>query len=67
MPKKEPLYPPLVALREAVHEDLIRKAKLGQKVVVADRNGNPKVYTARYILRRDYLGKRKKLQNFSAL
>jgi len=50
---KEPVYPPLVALREAVYEELVRKAKLGQKAVVADRNGNPRIYSARYLLRKN--------------
>ena len=50
---RESIYPPLIALREAVHEELVRKAKLGQKAVVADQNGNPKVYSARYLLRKN--------------
>ena len=49
---EESVYPPLVALREAVREELVRKAKLGQKVVVADRDGNPRIYSARYLLRK---------------
>jgi len=44
---------PLIALREAVCEELVRKAKLGQQAVVADRNGNPRIYSAQYLLRKD--------------
>jgi len=55
MAKKDPPCLPLIALRQAVREAIILKAKLGQKVVVADCNGNPKVYSARYVLFKNYL------------
>ena len=39
-------------LQEAVMEEMEKKAKLGQQAVVADRNGKPKVVSARYLVRK---------------
>ena len=41
-----------IALQIAVDEEFIRKAKLGYKVVIGDKNGNPKLVSAKYILYR---------------
>ncbi|NLF93171.1 MAG: hypothetical protein GX564_04720 [Oligosphaeraceae bacterium] len=43
----------LEILRQTVLEELILKAKLGHKAVVAGRNGRPRVVSARYLLRQD--------------
>ena len=40
------------ALQEAVDEELERKAKLGYKAVIADKNGRPKVVSAKYLVRK---------------
>ena len=40
-----------IALQLAVDRELERKAKLGYKAVVADRNGNPKLVSARCLVR----------------
>ena len=42
----------LEALQEAVDEELERKAKLGYKAVVADKNGRPKAVSAKYLVRK---------------
>ncbi len=42
----------LNVLREAVKEELERKAKLGQQAVVCDKNGKPKVVSAKYLVRK---------------
>ena len=42
----------LEALQEAVDEELERKAKLGYKAVIADKNGRPKVVSAKYLVRK---------------
>ena len=42
----------LEALQQAVDEELERKAKLGYKAVIADRNGRPKVVSAKYLVRK---------------
>lgn len=42
----------LAVLQEAIHEELSRKAKLGQQAVVCDEKGNPKVIHSRYPLRK---------------
>lgn len=42
----------LAVLQEAVHEELSRKTRLGQRAVVCDENGNPKVVSARCLLRK---------------
>ena len=42
----------VVTLQQAVDEELERKAKLGYKAVIADRNGRPKVVSARYLVRK---------------
>ena len=41
----------VAAMQLAVDEELERKAKLGYKAVVADKNGKPKVVSARYLVR----------------
>ena len=40
------------AMQEAVDEALERKAKLGYKAVIADKNGRPKVVSAKYLVRK---------------
>ena len=42
----------LEALQQAVDEELERKAKLGYKAVIADKNGRPKVVSAKYLVRK---------------
>lgn len=42
----------VATLRAAVGAELERKAKMGYKAVVADKNGNPKVVSAKYLLRK---------------
>jgi hypothetical protein len=42
----------LDVLREAVREELEKKAKLGQQAVVCDKNGKPKVVSAKYLVRK---------------
>ena len=42
----------LEALQAAVDEELERKAKLGYKAVIADKNGRPKVVSAKYLVRK---------------
>lgn len=39
-------------LQEAVDEELERKAKLGQQAVICDKNGKPKVVSAKYLVRK---------------
>lgn len=39
-------------LQEAVMEEMEKKAKLGQQAVVSDRNGKPRVVSARYLVRK---------------
>ena len=41
-----------IALQMAVDRELERKAKLGYKAVVADKHGNPKLVSAKYLVRR---------------
>ena len=41
-----------IALQMAVDRELERKAKLGYKAVVADQHGNPKLVSAKYLVRR---------------
>ena len=40
------------ALQMAVDRELERKAKLGFKAVVADKHGNPKLVSAKYLVRK---------------
>ena len=40
------------AMQAAVDEMLERKAKLGYKVVIGDRHGNPKWVSAKYLVRK---------------
>jgi hypothetical protein len=40
------------ALQMAVDEEMERKAKLGYKAVVADKNGKPKLVSAKYLVRK---------------
>ena len=42
----------MIALQMAVDRELERKAKLGFKAVVADKNGNPKLVSAKYLVRK---------------
>ena len=40
------------AMQAAVDEMLERKAKLGYKVVIGDKHGNPKLVSAKYLVRK---------------
>ena len=40
------------AMQAAVDEMLERKAKLGYKVVIGDKHGNPRLVSARYLVRK---------------
>lgn len=40
------------AMQAAVDEMLEREAKLGNKVVVGDKHGNPRLVSARYLVRK---------------
>ena len=40
------------AMQAAVDEMLERKAKLGYKVIIGDKHGNPKWVSARYLVRK---------------
>ena len=42
----------LEALQQAVDEELERKAKLGYKAVIADKNGRAKIVSAKYLVRK---------------
>ena len=42
----------VVTLQQAVDEELERKAKLGYKAVIADKNGRAKVVSAKYLVRK---------------
>ena len=42
----------VAALQAAVDEELERKAKLGYNAVIGDKHGNPKVVSARYLVRK---------------
>ncbi len=40
------------AMQAAVDEMLERKAKLGLKVVIGDKHGNPRLVSAKYLVRK---------------
>ena len=40
------------AMQAAVDEMLEREAKLGNKVVIGDKHGNPRLVSARYLVRK---------------
>ena len=40
------------ALQQAISEEMLRKAKLGYRAVIADENGRVKILTARTIVRK---------------
>ena len=42
----------VAALQAAVDEELERKAKLGYKAVIGDKNGKPKLVSAKYLVRK---------------
>lgn len=42
----------VICLQEAVDEELERKAKLGYKAVIADKNGKTKIVSAKYLVRK---------------
>ncbi len=42
----------VMALQEAVDEEMERKAKLGYKAVIADKNMKPKLVSAKYLVRK---------------
>lgn len=39
-------------MQEAIDAEMERKAKLGYKAVIADKNGKPKIVSARYLVRK---------------
>ena len=39
-------------MQEAVDEEMERKAKLGYHAVIADKNGRPKIVSAKYLVRK---------------
>jgi len=41
-----------IALQTAVDRELERKAKFGYKAVIADKHGNPKLVSAKYLVRK---------------
>jgi hypothetical protein len=47
----------VAALQEAIDEEMERKAKLGYKAVIADKNGNPVVVAAKTLVRKRRLEK----------
>ena len=49
----------VAALQEAVDEEMERKAKLGYKAVITDKNGNPLVVSAKTLVRKRRLEKKK--------
>ena len=42
----------VAAMQAAVDEMLEREAKLGNKVVIGDKHGNPRLVSARYLVRK---------------
>ncbi len=42
----------VAAMQAAVDAEMIRKAKLGYKAVIGDKNGNPKLVSAKYLVRK---------------
>ena len=42
----------IACMQEAVDAEMDRKAKLGYKAVVADKYGNPKIVSAKYLVRK---------------
>ena len=52
MTMSEEMKKAVEAMQAAVDEILERKAKLGYKVVIGDRHGNPKWVSAKYLVRK---------------
>ena len=52
----------MTALQEAIDEEMERKAKLGYKAVIADKNGNPVVVAAKTLVHKRRLEKRNSKQ-----
>ncbi len=42
----------VAAMQAAVDAEMIRKAKLCYKAVIGDKNGNPKLVSAKYLVRK---------------
>ena len=42
----------IACMQEAVDAEMERKAKLGYNAVVADKNGRPKIVSAKYLVRK---------------
>lgn len=42
----------VIALQAAVDEEMERKAKLGYKAVIGDKNGKPKLVSARHLVKK---------------
>ena len=51
----------IACMQEAVDAEMERKAKLGYKAVVADKNGKPKIVSARYLVQQRRAQKKLKL------
>ncbi|MCQ2380197.1 MAG: hypothetical protein MJ025_04670 [Victivallaceae bacterium] len=56
----------VAALQAAVDEEMERKAKLGYMAVIGDKNGNPMVVSAKYLVRKRRAKKRKLAQEAAA-
>lgn len=42
----------IACMQEAIDAEMERKAKLGYKAVIADKNDRPKIVSARYLVRK---------------
>ena len=42
----------IACMQEAVDAEMERKAKLGYKAVIADKNDRPKIVSAKYLVRK---------------
>ena len=42
----------IACMQEAVEAEMERKAKLGYKAVIADKNDRPKIVSAKYLVRK---------------
>lgn len=48
----------ITCMQEAVDAEMERKAKLGYKAVIADKNNNPKIVSAKYLVRKRWAAKK---------
>ena len=51
-------------MQEAVDAEMERKAKLGYKAVIADKNDNPKIVSAKYLVRKRQAAKKSRSNCF---